>query len=69
LSDEAIEAILAQAGGVPAPLGQLHIHQLGGAMSRVPAGATAFGNRGAGFLMNYIGLWLDPSEDQATPPG
>ena len=38
LSDEAIEAILAASDGVPAPLGQLHIHQMGGAMSRVPAG-------------------------------
>jgi len=32
----------------------------------VPAGATAFGNRDAGFLMNYIGLWLDPAEDEAN---
>ena len=65
LSDGAIEAILAASAGVPAPLGQLHVHQMGGAMSRVPAGATAFGNRDAGFLMNYIGLWLDPAEDDA----
>ena len=35
-------------------------------MGRVPAGATAFGNRDAGFLMNYIGLWLDPAEDEAN---
>ena len=35
-------------------------------MSRVPAGATAFGSRDAGFLMNYIGLWLDPAEDEAN---
>ena len=66
LTDEAIEAILAQSDGIPAPLGQLHIHQMGGAMSRVPAGATAFGNRDAGFLMNYIGLWLDSAEDRTN---
>jgi hypothetical protein len=66
LSDGAIEAILAASDGVPAPLGQLHVHQMGGAMSRVPAGATVFGNRDAGFLMNYIGLWLDPAEDDAN---
>jgi FAD/FMN-containing dehydrogenase len=66
LTDEAIQAILAHADGIPAPLGQLHVHQMGGAMSRVPAGATAFGNRDAGFLMNYIGLWLDPAEDQTN---
>jgi FAD/FMN-containing dehydrogenase len=66
LTDEAIHAILAHSDGIPAPLGQLHVHQMGGAMSRVPAGATAFTNRDAGFLMNYIGLWLDPAEDQAN---
>jgi FAD/FMN-containing dehydrogenase len=66
LTDEAIDAILAHADGVPKPLGQLHVHQMGGAMSRVPPGATAFGNRDAGFLMNYIGLWLDPEQDEAN---
>jgi hypothetical protein len=65
LTDEAIDAIVAHAGGIAYPLGQLHVHQLGGAMSRVAAGATAFGNRQAGFLMNYIGLWLDPAQDEA----
>jgi Berberine and berberine like len=63
LTDQAIDTILSFTGKIPAPLGALHIHQLGGAMSRVPAGATAFGNREAGFLMNYVGLWLDPGED------
>ncbi len=64
LTDEAINAVVAHSKLIPAPLGQLHIHQMGGAMSRVPAGATAFGNRSADFLMNYVGLWLDPAQDQ-----
>jgi FAD/FMN-containing dehydrogenase len=64
LTDEAIEAIVAHADGVPAPLGQLHVHQLGGQMSRVPGGSTAFGNRDAGFLVNYVGLWQDPAQDE-----
>jgi FAD/FMN-containing dehydrogenase len=64
LTDEAIDAITSQTGGIPAPMGQVHIHQMGGAVSRVPEGATAFGNRDAGFLMNFIGLWLDPAEDE-----
>ncbi len=65
LSDAAIEAINESAQSLPSPLGQLHIHQMGGEMSRVPAGATAFGNRDAPFLVNYIALWLDPAEDEA----
>jgi FAD/FMN-containing dehydrogenase len=64
LTDESIDAIVGAVPGIPSPLGQLHIHQMGGAMSRVPQGATAFGSRGAPHLMNYIGLWLDPAEDE-----
>ena len=66
LSDEAIDAILAHTGGIPRPMGQLHIHQMGGALSRVPDGATAFGSRQAPFLLNYLGLWMDPAEDEAN---
>ncbi len=65
LGDEAIDAILSFTDRIPAPMGQLHIHQLGGAMSRVPATATAFGGRQAAFLMNFVGQWLDPAEDEA----
>jgi FAD/FMN-containing dehydrogenase len=66
LSDDAIATIAGHAGTLPAPMGQLHVHQMGGALSRVPAGATAFGNRESGFLMNYIGLWHDSAEDEAN---
>ncbi len=64
LTDDAIETIMGAVPGIPDPMGQLHIHQMGGAMSRVPQGATAFGNRDVPFLMNYIGLWLDAAEDE-----
>jgi FAD/FMN-containing dehydrogenase len=65
LSDAAIDTLIAHAARMPAPMGQLHIHQLGGAMSRVEPGATAFGSRDARFLVNYVGLWLDPAGDDA----
>ena len=64
LSDAAIDEPTRQAEGLPAPMGQLHIHQLGGAMSRAPSGATAFGNRDAGFLANYLGISMEPADDQ-----
>lgn len=66
LTDEAIDVLLSHTDKIPPPMGQVHVHQLGGAMSRVPAGATAFGNRDAGFLINYLGLWLDAAEDEAN---
>ena len=65
LTDEAINAILAQptdpgADG-PAP------HPPAGRRDEPRSGGgTAFGNRDAGFLINYIGLWLDPAEDEAN---
>jgi FAD/FMN-containing dehydrogenase len=64
LDDGAIDVLVAQATGIPAPFGALHVHQLGGAMSRVPAGATAMGHREAGFLVNVVGLWPDPAENE-----
>lgn len=66
LDDGAIDAVLAHTAGIPHPLGQVHIHQMGGAMSRVGPGATAFESREAPFLMNYIGLWQDPAEDETN---
>jgi FAD/FMN-containing dehydrogenase len=66
LSDDALDTIIAHTDKIPAPMGQVHLHQMGGAVGRVPAGATAFGSRDAGFLMNYIGLWLDPAEDETN---
>jgi len=41
----------------------IHIHQMGGAVGRVAADATAFGNRGAAFAYNLVSTWLDPNED------
>jgi FAD/FMN-containing dehydrogenase len=64
LTDEAIDTIYAAVSGIPHPMGQLHIHQMGGAMGRVPPGATAFGSRDVPFLVNYIALWLGESEDE-----
>ena len=67
LTDEAIDACLAFCGEqIPFPMSQFHIHQMGGAMSRVPDGATAFGNRKAPYLANYIGLTPDPAQGEAV---
>jgi len=52
-----------RAAGLPGPLSQVLIAQLGGAVARVSPDATAFGNRGAGFFYHSIVLWTDPEED------
>ncbi len=65
LSDRAIDLIVEQAGRMYSPLSGLHVYQLGGAMSRVAADATAFSHRNAGFVYNLIGTWLAPAETAA----
>jgi FAD/FMN-containing dehydrogenase len=55
LDDEAIETILRYHENISSPKSEIHVHQMGGAVADVPAGATAFGDRSAPFLLNVIG--------------
>ena len=48
---------------ISSPKSEIHVHHFGGAVARVPADATAFGDRSAPFLLNMIastftGRWL-----------
>jgi FAD/FMN-containing dehydrogenase len=63
LSDEAIEAMIEYATHATSPLSMIHLHQLGGAMNRVAADATAFGHRDSGFVVNIIGMWPAPGDN------
>jgi FAD/FMN-containing dehydrogenase len=54
LDDDAIDTLLAQHTAGRAPVHELHLHHAGGAMARVPAGATAFAHRGAAYVLNII---------------
>ena len=40
------------------------IRHLGGAISRVPADATAFGDRSAQFLVSIDSTWQQPADDE-----
>ncbi len=64
LSDAAIDRLLALAAERPSPLSTVDIWQLGGAMSRVGAGDTAFGRRDAPFLLGVEANWAAPAEDE-----
>ena len=65
LSDGLIEVLLEHAGRIPDPNTEIAYAQLGGAVSRVPADATAYGHRDAEFVMNVHGRWSDPGKDEA----
>ena len=54
LDDAAIDTLVRFHDGASSPKSEIHIHQMGGAVARVPAGATAFGDRSAPFLLNII---------------
>jgi FAD/FMN-containing dehydrogenase len=64
LSDGAIDAIVEQAGRLPSPQCEVFLAQLGGAISRVPADATAYPGRDAAFVMNAHARWESPEEDE-----
>jgi len=49
-----VDSILGSYDTVPNPLTELHIHHLGGAVSRIPSEATAFATRDAEFILNVV---------------
>lgn len=65
LSDEAIETLVRFHGPVISPSSEIHVHHLGGAVARVADDATAFGQRGAPYLLNVVARWTDSTTDAA----
>jgi hypothetical protein len=62
LSDAAIETAISYASRFSSPLTAVLIFQLGGAISRVGAQATAASHRDAAFVLNIQSSWLEPKE-------
>jgi FAD/FMN-containing dehydrogenase len=54
LDDAAIDTLVRHRDEVTSPKTEIHVHHMGGAVARVPADATAFGDRGAPFLLNVL---------------
>ena len=65
LPDAAIDALVEEGAQLPTSLSQILITHLGGAIARVPAESTAFGHRGATYVLNALALWSDPALDDA----
>jgi len=55
VDDRVIRALTASYRQVPNPLSELHLHHPGGAIGRVPSGATAFATRDQEFIVKVIG--------------
>jgi len=65
VSDGLIDVLVEHARRLPDPQTEIAFAQLGGAVSRVPADATAYAHRDAQFVMNVHGRWEDPAKDAA----
>ncbi len=64
LGDDMIDVLLEHGTRLPSPMSAVHVHQMGGAVSRVRDGETAFGNREAAFTYNLVSTWVNPVEDR-----
>jgi FAD/FMN-containing dehydrogenase len=63
LQDGLIDVLVEYAGKLPSPETELAFAQLGGAINRVPAAATAYPHRDVAFLINLHTRWRNPAED------
>ncbi len=65
LQDGLLDALLDAVRRLPSPECELFIANLGGAINRVPAGATAYPHRDVQFVLNVHTRWGEPSQDGA----
>jgi FAD/FMN-containing dehydrogenase len=63
LSDGVIDGLIAGARSMTSPRNEILVFPMGGAVARVPANATAFGDRTAPWAAWVVGQWIDPAED------
>jgi FAD/FMN-containing dehydrogenase len=63
VSDGLIDVLIEYVGKIPDPNTEIAFAQLGGAINRVPADATAYAARDAQFTINVHGRWQDAAKD------
>jgi FAD/FMN-containing dehydrogenase len=66
LTDDAVALLVKGATAPVSPWTQVIVIPGGGALSRVPEDATAFGARSAAFNIHYLSLWEDAADDAAN---
>jgi FAD/FMN-containing dehydrogenase len=63
LPDDLVDVLVAGARSASSPLTEIILFPMGGAIARVPADATAFGDRSAPWAVWIASQWTDPAED------
>lgn len=66
IMDAAIDALIERFPAAPSKRSLLVFQQVGGAIARVPASATAYANRSATHDCFPVSKWMDPSADEAN---
>jgi FAD/FMN-containing dehydrogenase len=62
LDDDAIETLARFHREATSPASEIHIHHFGGAVARVPDAQSAYGERGAPFVLNALAVTHEPGE-------
>jgi FAD/FMN-containing dehydrogenase len=65
LAEDAIDVLIRLNQASPSHHSNIDLWQLGGAMNRVPADATAYGDRSAAYLVGIESNWESPEDDAA----
>ena len=66
LDDDLIDRLTELHLAAPGPQCEIHVHQMGGAVGRVPDGATAFAERSMPFVLNAVTGWHDDDRTSAA---
>ena len=66
LGDDLIDLLVTRAAERPSPMSMIVVRQLGGAIARVPAEESGFGDRSASFNVSVDATWDDPAGDDAN---
>jgi FAD/FMN-containing dehydrogenase len=65
LADGFLDVLVKAVRHLPSPQCEVFVGNLGGAINRVPADATAYPHRNVNFVMNVHTRWSSPSDDAA----
>jgi FAD/FMN-containing dehydrogenase len=65
LNAATIDTLIRHAARMSSPLTQVHIHQMGGAVSRAAAGSTSFSCRDTPFVLNGVAGWMNPAQTES----
>jgi len=66
LDDASIDRMVAALADILSPDSQIELAYLGGAPARVPSSDTAFGDRSSPYVINLLGNWSGPADDDAN---